>query len=470
MSSSAPGVQDGRGGAATSRPGWRWRPGADDRRIAQLALPALGALAAEPLYVLADTAIVGHLGVSPLAALALAGGAISSVVGLFSFLTFGSTTMVGRLFAVGKRDAAGHLGRQAALLAAAIGVILTLIAIAAAPAAIHLFGGHGQVGRFAVRYVRIAALGFPCALIALASQGYLRGVARLRLPLLVLLAANLINLALELWFVDELKWGIAGSAWGTVIAQLSMAAAFIIVLARAPSSGPLIDLTALRSLASTGAQILVRSASLSAAFLLASVLLAHVGSASLAAHQIAFQLWYFLALALSALAIAAQVLVSHHLAIGDINRARQLAKRTMIWSFIVGCCFAIALFAAGHVLPELFTQSPPVINRARAVWPIFALMQPFNALAFVLDGILLGAGDTRFCMCAMPAATAIGFAPLAILSTLFGWGIVGIWLALCGLIVARLVLYMPRFHGETWADPDPERAAGSARGTRCFAS
>lgn len=160
----------GVGSATTSRPAGRWRPGADDRRIAQLAPPALGALAAEPLYVLADTAIVGHLGVSPLAALARAGGAISSVVGLFSFLTFGSTTMVGRLFATGKRDAAGHLGRQAALLAAAIGVILALIAIAAAPSAIHLFGGHGQVGRFAVRYMRIAALGFPCAPIALASH------------------------------------------------------------------------------------------------------------------------------------------------------------------------------------------------------------------------------------------------------------------------------------------------------------
>ena len=182
------------------------------------------------------------------------------------------------------------------------------------------------------------------------------------------------------------------------------------------------------------------------------MLLARVGSASLAAHQIAFQLWYFLALALSALAIAAQVLVSHHLAIGDIDGARQLAQRTMTWSVIVGCCFAIALFAAGHVLPELFTQSPPVINRARAAWPILALMQPFNALAFVLDGILLGADDTRFCMCAMPAAAAIGFAPLAILSTLLGWGIVGIWLALFGLIVVRLVLYMPRFRGETWAD------------------
>ena len=442
MSSAAPGIQRG----------WRWRPDADDRNIARLALPALGALAAEPLYVLADTAIVGHLGVSALAALALAGGAISSVVGLFSFLTFGSTTLVGRLFAVGSRDAAGHLGRQATLLAGALGVLLALIAIAAAPAVIHLLGGHGQAGRLAGGYLRIAALGLPFALTALAIQGYLRGVASLRLPLLVLLASNLVNLALELWFVNGLEWGIAGSAWGTVIAQVTTATAFIVVLARAPSTGPLIDLTALRSLASTGAQIFVRSVTLTGTFLIANVLLAHVGSTALGAHQIAFQLWYLLALTLSALAIAAQVLVSHQIAVGDIEPARQLAQRILIWSVTVGCCFTILLLATGPVLPELFTQSPAVVDRAQAVWPILALMQPFNALAFALDGILLGAGDTRFCMRAMPAAAATGFAPLAILSTLLGWGIVGIWLALSGLIIARLMIYMPRFLGETWLD------------------
>ena len=123
----------------------------------------------------------------------------------------------------------------------------------------------------------------------------------------------------------------------------------------------------------------------------------------------------------------------------------------MIWSFIVGCCFAIALFAAGHARPSYSPRAHPS-STARAVWPLFALMQPFNALAFVLDGIVPRAGDTRFCMCAMVAAGAIGFAPLAILSMLLGWGIVGIWLALFGLIVARLVLYIARFHGGTWAD------------------
>jgi putative MATE family efflux protein len=434
----------------------RLRIGADDRRIAALAIPALGALAAEPLYVLVDTGIVGHLGVSPLAGLALAGGVLSAVVSLCNFLEYGSTPKVGRLFAVGDRSEAAHLGRQATILGFALGLMLAVVAIAAAPLFIAGLGGHGRVGHLAVLYTRIASLGLPSALIAVAAQGYFRGVARLRLPFAIVLGGNLLNALLELWFVDRLHWGIAGSAWGTVIAQTAMAGVFVAVLdrdrrrERAAPRRPVVDRVVLRSLTRTGAEIFVRTGSLYTAFLLAGAILARVGAASLAAHQIAFQLWNFLALALDSLAIAAQVMVSHQLALGDRARARALATRTIGWSLVVGIAFAILFLALRDVLPEVFSSDPRVLGRARAVWPIFALMQPLNALVFALDGILIGAGDTRYLMWAMVPASAIGFAPLAVASLVFGWGIVGVWCAIVGLVVVRLVLNGRRFLGEAW--------------------
>jgi putative MATE family efflux protein len=415
-----------------------------------LALPALGALAAEPLYVLVDTAIVGHLGVSPLAALALAGGILAGAVALCNFLEYGSTPKVGRLFAVGDERAAAHLGRQATILGAALGVVLAVIAVAAAPPLIAAMGGHGRVGRLAVLYMRIAALGLPCALIAVAAQGFFRGVARLRLPLLVLLGGNLLNAGLELWFVDGLRLGIAGSAWGTVAAQVVMAAVFVVILLRAGDRGPLVDRAALRSLARTGGEIFVRTGSLYAAFLLGGAILARIGAGSLAAHQIAFQLWNFLALALDALAIAAQVLVSHQLAVGHAGRARELAARTLGWSLGVGVVFAGVFMALEGVLPRVFTANADVLGRVHAIWPIFALMQPVNAAVFALDGILIGAGDTRFLMWAMIPCTALAFAPVAVASLALGWGIVGVWCAILALVVARLVLCGWRFRGERW--------------------
>jgi putative MATE family efflux protein len=429
----------------------RWpRLCGDDRQIALLALPALGALAAEPLYVLVDTAIIGHLGVAPLAALALAGAVLSAITALCNFLEYGSTPKVGRLSAVGDGRAAAQLGRQAVLLGLVLGVALAVAAATLAAPLTTLLGGHGRVAALAAVYLRIAALGLPWALVAVAAQGYFRGIRRLRLPLMVLLAGNALNALLELWFVDALHWGISGSAWGTVIAQTVMAAAYAALLVRAGREGPLIDWPALRSLALTGGEIFVRTGSLYASFLLAGAILARVGSASLAAHQVVFQLWNFLALALDALAIAAQVLISHQLAVSEPGRARQLARRTLIWSLVVGALFAAIFLALGGVLPRVFSSNPRVLNRVHAVWPVFALMQPVNAVVFALDGILIGAGDTRYLMWAMVPCTLFVFMPLALAALLAGWGIVGVWLAILAFILARLLLCGWRYRGDAW--------------------
>ena len=421
-----------------------------DRRILMLAIPALGALAAEPLYVLVDTAIVGHLGVASLAALALAGSLLAAVATLCNFLEYGSTPKVGRLFAVGDSAAAAHLGRQAVLFGAMLGVVVAGLSVALAQPLVSLLGGHGRVGALAALYMRIAAIGLPFALIAVASQGYFRGVARLVMPLVVLIGGNVLNAALEVWFVYGLHWGIAGSAWGTVLAQAVMASTFIAIVGRREPGQALIDPQALRSLARTGREIFIRTGALYAAFLIAGAVLARTGPASLAAHQIVFQLWNMLALVLDAIAIAAQVLVSHQLALLNAGEARALATRALAWSLMVGVACGLIFVVLGGLIPHAFSSNGRVLNRVHAVWLIFAAMQPLNAVVFALDGILLGAGDTRYLALAMVPCSLLVFAPLAIASLLAGWGIVGVWLAIVALIAARLVVNGTRFLGGAW--------------------
>jgi putative MATE family efflux protein len=441
------------GTQAQERPGGLFvRLGGDDRQILRLAVPALGALAAEPLYVLVDTGIVGHLGVDPLAALALAGAALAGAVGLCNFLAYASTPKVGRLHAAGRAEQAAHLGCQAILLATLLGVVLAVVVALAAGAILAVLGAHAQISRLASLYMRIAGIGLPFALIAIAGQGYLRGVSRLRLPLVLLLAGNLLNVGLELLFVFGLHEGIAGSAWATVIAQAVMAAGFLAAIARAATiTGWRIDWSALRELTSTGGEIFVRTGSLFAAFLLAGAILARTGASALAAHQIAFQLWMFLALALDAFAIAGQVLVSQHLGAGDRHRARELGSRTIVWSVLVGVVFATSVMVLASPLPRVFTDSTSVLSEAHAIWPIFAFMQPANAAVFALDGILIGAGDTRYLMWAMFASSGLVFAPLAVGSLLLGWGIEGVWLAILAFLIARLVTCGLRYRGDRWA-------------------
>ena len=422
-----------------------------DREIFKLALPALGALAAEPLYILVDTAIVGHLGTPQLAALALAGTLLTGTFTMFNFLTYGTTAQVARYHGAGREDVAGAMAAQALWLAMGIGAALLVLGMALALPAVHALGGSHHTGSLAVLYLRIGALGLPFALIALAGQGYLRGVSDLRTPLVIVVVANLVNLVLEVLFVYVFGWGLAGSAWGTVIAQAGMGAAFAIELLRAPATTrrPRADL--MRPLARVGGDIFVRTASLYAAFLVASAVLARVGAASLAAHQVAFQLWTFLALILDAVAIAGQVIVGRALGGGRVEEAWDASVRMLGWSFLVGTFFALVMLALIDVVPHAFTDDPRVIDRLHAIWPIYALMQPLNGLVFALDGILIGASDTRFLKWSMVFASLCVFAPIALMSLAFDWGIVGVWCGLLGLIVARLVTCGARFGSRRWA-------------------
>lgn len=421
-----------------------------DREIVRLALPALGALAAEPLYVLVDTAIVGHLGRPQIAALGLAGTVLAGAFTIFNFLTYGTTAVVARASGAGRQDEAARIAAQALWASLGIGVVLLLGCEIVAEPLLSGLGGHGQSGHYALVYFRIAAIGLPAALVALAGQGYLRGVSNLRRPLEIVVAANVLNLVLEIVFVYVFHWGIAGSAAGTAIAQAAMGAAFVVELLRPRAASRRPSLRAMQPLFRIGRQIFVRTAALYASFLVAASVLARMGDAQLGAHQIAYQLFILLALILDALAIAGQVIIGRTLGAGDADGAYAAAVRMIWWSVVVGLVFALVLEPLSEVLPRAFTSDPHVLHQAALLWPFLALMQPVAGAVFALDGILIGAGDTRYLMWSMLAASAL-FILLAALALANDWGVVGVWIALDVLIAARLALLAPRFVRRRWA-------------------
>ena len=420
-----------------------------DGEILRLALPALGALAAEPLYILVDTAIVGHLGRTQLAALGAAATALG-VLATFNFLQYGTTAQVARATGAGEHAVARKLGAQALWLSLGVGIVLAVtIALLAGPIAA-LVGVEGRTADQAETYLRIVAIGIPSFFLALGGQGYLRGISELRAPLVLIVLGNLVNVVLELLFVYGFGWGIEGSAWGTAIAQSCMGAGFVWLIVRHVGRDDLAPVVALaRRLVSVGKFLFVRTASLIAAFLLAGAVVARFGDAELGAFQISFQLWIFLALVLDAIAIAGQIIVGRELGAGRPERAFAASVRMIGLAAAVGTVFAVALLALSDVLPRLFSGDEAVLAQCALLWPIFALMQPLNGAVFALDGILIGAGDGPYIAGSMVVAFAACTVVLAV-TVAADWGIRGVWAAIGVLIVVRLATMGARFARRRW--------------------
>ncbi|HLG07107.1 MAG TPA: MATE family efflux transporter [Gaiellaceae bacterium] len=421
-----------------------------DREIVRLALPALGALAAEPLYLLVDTAIVGHLGRSQLAALGIAFTVLGGLFAIFNFLQYGTTAQVARAGGAGERETARRLGAQAVWLSLGFGVTVSVLVAVLAVPLVSLMGGEREAADYAVTYLRIAAIGFPAAFLALGGQGYLRGVADLRTPLVILIAGNVANLVLEVLFVYGFGWGIEGSAWGTALAQLGMGAAFIVVILRHLEPGEArVRIALARRVLSLGKWIFIRTTALMGSFVLAGAAATRFGDASIAAHQVAFQLWIFLALVLDSVAIAGQIIVGRELGAGRRDDAYGAGER-MIWlSVALGGAFAALMLVLASVLPRAFTGDAAVLDEAALLWPLFALMQPLNGAVFALDGILIGASDGPFLAGSMVAAF-LACAGVLLASLAWDWGIRGVWAALVLLILVRLTLMTARFRRGRW--------------------
>ncbi len=433
-----------------------------DREILRLAVPALGALAAEPLYILADTAIVGHLGTHPLSGLAVAGSVLTSAFTVFNFLAYATTGAVARHVGARDRRAAVEQGIEGLWLAVAIGAALFVLGLLFAPLVIDAMGASRVVHPYAVTYLRISIAGAPAMLVTYAATGFLRGWQDTRTTLFVAVGQNVLNLVLELLLVYVAHLGIAGSAWGTVLAQYTAAAVYLVVitnLAGREDASARPRLAGMRAGARIGGRLMVRTASLLVAFLVTTAIASRLGDVEVAAHQIAFQIWLFLALSLDALAIAAQAMVGKFLGASDAEQARLAAARMLQWGVVTGAVFAVALAAARPWLPAIFTGDRHVRTLALQTLWVVAAMQPLNGAVFVLDGILIGAGDVGYLAVAMAVSTFLFFLPAAMTVLAVHGTLLELWGALCVLMVARLATMWWRFRAPAWQVVGATRAA-----------
>jgi putative MATE family efflux protein len=424
-----------------------------DREIWRLALPAFGALAAEPLYVLVDTAIVGQLGTRQLAGLAVAGSVLTAAFALFNFLAYSTTAAVARRLGAGDRRVAAELGVDGIWLALGLGIGLMVVGLVASSWIVDAMGASANVRPFALDYLRISLLGAPALLVALAGTGYLRGMQDTRTTLYIAVGAAVLNLGLEVLFVYGFDWGIAGSAWGTVVAQLVAATAFVLIVVRSVrrvSASLRPTAAGVRQTAVVGGPLIVRTASLLIVFLAMTNLAARISDDAVAANQVAFGIFLFLALSLDALAIAGQAMVGRFLGAADADVARAAARRMIEWGVGIGIVFGVVLALARPWLVPLFSDDPGVRDLAEALLLVVAVLQPLNALVFVLDGVLIGAGDQRFLALAMVVATFAVFAPGAVLVTRAGGGVVALWGVLALWLAARGVGVLGRYLGPRW--------------------
>jgi putative MATE family efflux protein len=407
-------------------------------------------LAAEPLYVLVDTAVVGHLGRIPLAALAV-GAVIMTLTGWFGVvIAYGTTGRAARHYGAGSRTDAVAEGVQASWLALALGgVLLVSFELLAGPIAGTL-AGSSEVAGPAAGWLRIAALGIPGLLLATAGNGWLRGVQDTRRPPRYILGANLLSAGLAPLLVYGAGLGLAGSAIANAAAQTVSGTLFVRALVA--ERVPLRPRPALiRAQLVVGRDLVLRGAAFQACFLSATAVAGRFGGAVLAAHQIVLQLWMFTTLALDAIAIAAQSLVGAALGGSDAAGARALARRVALIGLASGAGFGVVVLALTGVLPKLFSNDPEVYRQAMRAWPWFAAMQPVGGVVFALDGVLIGAGDVRFLRDLTICAALGGFLPAIWLAYGLHLGLGGIWAGLTLFVLIRFVAMLARVRTGRWA-------------------
>jgi putative MATE family efflux protein len=415
-----------------------------------LATSAFLVLAAEPLYLLVDTAVVGHLGAEALGALAVGTTLMGLLAIVGTFVEYGTTARAARWFGLGQRDRAVGEGVQASYLAVAIGLVVVVAGELTAEPLVHLLAGSSTELRGpAEDWFRIALCGMPMVLLVLAGNGWMRGVQLTRAPVVIVLVANALSAAASPLLVYTFHLGLVGSAWANVGAQVVAAALFVRALRReAASAAP--DRAVMRAQLVVGRDLIVRAAAFQAAFLVAAGVAARMGAAQIAAHQIGLQLWLFTALLLDSFAIAAQSLVGAALGASDARTARRLAVQVARWGLAAGAVFA-ALYAAGWwALPRLFSSSPAVWHQAHLLWPWFVAMLPAAGIVFALDGVIIGAGDVAFLRTVTIVAALGGFVPITLATAYWGWGIGGVWAGLTAFVLIRLVGLVWRVRGDRW--------------------
>jgi putative MATE family efflux protein len=423
-----------------------------DREIARLAVPAFGALIAEPLYVLTDTAVVGHIGTPQLGGLAVASSVLLTLYSVFIFLAYGTTAAVSRLVGAGDEREAAHQAVQSMWLALLIGLGVTALGLVLSDSLVGWMGASGAVRTNALIYLRISLLGVPSMLLVLAGTGYLRGLQDTRTPLLVAIGTAVANLVIEVVLIFGFDQGIGASALATVVAQTAGAVVYVRrlgVAARRQAADLAPHPASLAALGRVGRDLLVRTAALRAALVVATAVAARLGTVEVAAHQIAFEIWSFLALGLDAIAIAGQAMVGRALGAGRAAEARAQGRRMIEWGIALGVVVGVLVAALNTLLPQLFSGDAEVVALASFLLLWVAALQPINAVAFVLDGVLIGAGDMRFLARAMLGAAAV-FIPAALAVLALDGGIGWLWASLGLLMATRAATLLARFTSDRW--------------------
>ncbi|MET9219142.1 MATE family efflux transporter [Streptomyces sp. NPDC003300] len=480
--------------------------GRHDREILALAVPAFGALVAEPLFVMADSAVVGHLGTAQLAGLGVAAALLTTAVNIFVFLAYATTAAVARRVGAGDLPAAIRQGVDGIWLALLLGALVIAVVLPSAPAVVDLFGASPTAAPYATTYLRISSLGIPAMLMVLAATGVLRGLQDTRTPLYVAVGGFAANAGLNAGLVYGAGLGIAGSAWGTVIAQNGMAAVYVWVVIRgakrhlakphlptrhdtardatarhlptrddttrhlAPRDDPAPhdpatdartgarsalwtllrpDPAGIRACARAGVPLLVRTLSLRAVLLIATAVAAGLGDAEIAAHQITLTVWSLLAFALDAIAIAGQAIIGRYLGADDPEGARAACRRMIEWGVACGVVLGLLVTLARPLIGPMFTSDPAVRDALASALLVVAVAQPVCGIVFVLDGVLMGAGDGPYLAWSMLGTLAV-FAPAALAVPALGWGLTALWWAMTLMMLTRLAALWLRARSGRW--------------------
>lgn len=420
-----------------------------DKAILALALPALGALAADPLVSLVDTAFVGRLGASELGALGINSAIFALSFFVFNFLAYGTTPMIAK--ALGKADSkqAGRVIMQAFSLAALLGLLALFVLELFALPIVKLMGATAELQDPSLTYLRIRAFAAPAVLFITAGNGVFRGFQNTRTPFIITLALNAVNLILDPLFIFVFGWGLAGAAWATLIAQWLGAISFVWLIFIKNRSSFFLEfklpkLSELKPFLEAGWALFIRTLSLSLAFTLATATATRLGVFEVAAHQVAAQIWLLLALTIDALAIAAQALVAKFLGENNTKDAKAVADRLLFLGLLAGLVFAVVFWLLQPYLPRIFTNETDIIKHVLTIFPFVIIMQPINAIVFVWDGIFIGAEDYGFLALAMFSSSLIA-AIILVLVVPLNLGLSGVWWGILSLMLARVVTLAWRY-------------------------